>query len=65
MTTQEQALVRLAQLLSEHGIPYMVIGGLANAVWGEPRTTLDIDVTVSSQSCASFSMTWPRRSLLS
>lgn len=27
-------------------IPYMVIGGLANLVWGEPRTTLDIDVTV-------------------
>ena len=24
----------------------MVVGGLANAVWGEPRVTLDIDVTV-------------------
>ncbi len=24
----------------------MVIGGLANTVWGEPRATLDVDVTV-------------------
>ena len=24
----------------------MVIGGMANAVWGEPRSTLDIDITV-------------------
>ena len=24
----------------------MIIGGMANAVWGEPRATLDIDVTV-------------------
>lgn len=27
-------------------MPYAVIGGLANAVWGEPRSTLDIGVTV-------------------
>ena len=25
----------------------MVIGGIANAVWGEPRATVDVDVTVS------------------
>ncbi len=24
----------------------MIIGGLANAVWGVPRATLDVDVTV-------------------
>ena len=24
----------------------MVIGGMANAVWGQPRATLDIDVTI-------------------
>ena len=28
------------------GIPYMIIGGMANAVWGEPRATLHIDATV-------------------
>lgn len=26
----------------------MIIGGLANAVWGEPRATLDIDATISA-----------------
>ncbi|MBN2400580.1 MAG: hypothetical protein JXI33_09620 [Candidatus Aminicenantes bacterium] len=24
----------------------MVIGGMANAIWGEPRATLDIDITI-------------------
>lgn len=46
MTALEQALVRLSQTLSDNGIPYMIIGGMANAVWGEPRATLDIDATV-------------------
>jgi len=46
MTGLEQALVRLARILSEHGIPYMIIGGMANVIWGEPRSTLDIDATV-------------------
>jgi len=46
MTGLEQALVRLARMLSEHDIPYMIIGGMANAIWGEPRSTLDIDATV-------------------
>jgi hypothetical protein len=46
MTTQEDALIGLAAFLGRGGIPYMVIGGLANIVWGEPRATLDIDVTV-------------------
>jgi len=49
MTSQEQALVRLARQLSDLEVGYMVIGGLANAVWGEPRATLDIDVTVAAQ----------------
>ena len=46
MTLQEQALVTICHVLEGGGIPYMVIGGLANAVWGEPRATLDIDITV-------------------
>ncbi len=46
MTDLESALVALAAVLERARIPYMVIGGLANAVWGEPRATLDIDVTV-------------------
>jgi hypothetical protein len=31
----------------------MIIGGLANAVWGEPRATLDIDVTISADTSES------------
>jgi len=44
MTSLERALIKLAQTLSDNGIPYMIIGGMANAVWGEPRATLDIDL---------------------
>lgn len=46
MTSQETALAQLTQVLAGGRIPYMVIGGLANIIWGEPRATLDIDVTV-------------------
>lgn len=46
MSVLESALLGLARVLEERKIPYMVIGGLANAVWGEPRATLDIGVTV-------------------
>jgi len=46
MTALERALLELAQTLTNNRIPYMIIGGMANAVWGEPRATLDIDVTV-------------------
>jgi len=46
MSDQEGALLKLAAALERQGIPYMVIGGLANVVWGEPRATLDVDVTV-------------------
>ncbi len=46
MTPLDTTLVKLAQTLSDNKIPYMVIGGMANAVWGEPRATLDIDVTI-------------------
>lgn len=46
MTPQESALVEVARLLDANGLPYMVIGGLANLVWGLPRATLDVDVTV-------------------
>jgi predicted nucleotidyltransferase len=46
MTTQEEALAALVRHLDAHLVPYMVVGGIANMVWGEPRATLDIDVTV-------------------
>ena len=46
MIELQQTLADLATKLSELGIPYMLIGGMANAIWGEPRATLDIDVTI-------------------
>jgi hypothetical protein len=46
MTPLETALVELASLLDELGIPYIVIGGLAVALWGEPRSTLDVDLSL-------------------
>ena len=46
MASQEAALAGLARLLDELSVPYMIIGGHANAVWGEPRATLDIDATL-------------------
>jgi hypothetical protein len=39
-------MVDLAQRLKAAGVPYMVIGGAANLVWGEPRLTRDVDATV-------------------
>ncbi len=46
-TLLEKTLLEVAEFLGQRQIPYMVIGGIANAFWGEPRTTLDVDVTIS------------------
>ena len=42
----ENALSDLSNVLKHQKVPYMIIGGLANAIWGHPRATLDIDVTI-------------------
>lgn len=47
MTALERAVVEVAGLLEAHAIDYMIVGGIANAVWGEPRATLDVDVAVA------------------
>ena len=46
MSGLTRALAALHEAFAQLGIPYMVIGGLANAEWGVPRATLDVDVTV-------------------
>lgn len=46
MTGLESALLEVASLLEEMGLPYMLIGGLAVALWGAPRSTLDVDLSV-------------------
>lgn len=42
----ENSLRDITAIFERHEIAYMVIGGLANAKWGHPRATLDIDITV-------------------
>lgn len=42
----QELLTRIARELNASGIPYMVIGGQAVLLYGEPRLTRDIDVTL-------------------
>ncbi len=46
MTPLEAAVGEAAAVLESLSIPYMLIGGLAVSLWGEPRATLDADLTV-------------------
>ena len=39
-------LVELAKALDQVNIPYMIIGGQAVLIYGEPRLTRDIDITL-------------------
>jgi predicted nucleotidyltransferase len=47
MIITPQALQIVVDFLTQHRIPYMTIGGLANAIWGETRATRDADFKVS------------------
>lgn len=42
----QQLLKRIAKELARNNIPYMVIGGQAVLIHGEPRLTRDIDITL-------------------
>lgn len=42
----QRLLTALAQALEERQIPYMLIGGQAVLLYGEPRLTQDVDVTL-------------------
>jgi hypothetical protein len=46
MTELEAALIEVTAALDACGLPYVLIGGLAIAMTGEPRATLDVDVAV-------------------
>ena len=43
-------LKTLLQTLDEQGTSYALCGGLAMAVWGKPRATVDIDLMVPADS---------------
>lgn len=42
----EKLLHKIAQTLDEKNIPYMIIGGQAVLLYGSPRLTRDIDITL-------------------
>ena len=44
-----QELYALADALAENDIPYAICGGLAVAIHGRPRMTVDIDLVVPSE----------------
>jgi hypothetical protein len=44
-----QSVIQLQKRLREANISAAVVGGLAVAIWGEPRLTRDVDVKVSLQ----------------
>jgi hypothetical protein len=39
-----KALASMSRLLEKLDVPYMVFGGIANAIYGNPRQTFDIDI---------------------
>jgi hypothetical protein len=42
----EKLLIRITKELDKNSIPYMIIGGQAVLLYGEPRLTKDIDITL-------------------
>lgn len=43
-----EAAWEVHEFLTRIGVPYAIIGGFAVQYWGEPRLTVDVDVTVSA-----------------
>jgi hypothetical protein len=42
----EKLLSKIGSCLDKHNLPYMIIGGQAVLLYGEPRLTRDIDITL-------------------
>jgi hypothetical protein len=47
MTPLDRAIQAITEVLESLHIEYAIVGGIANAVWGEPRATIDVDVTIA------------------
>jgi uncharacterized nucleotidyltransferase DUF6036 len=47
MTPLDRAVHDITGVLEALHVDYAIVGGIANAIWGEPRATIDVDVTVS------------------
>jgi hypothetical protein len=46
MQAQIEALREVQEFLNRQGIQHLVIGGIANAIWGRPRATRDADFKI-------------------
>lgn len=46
--TQEAFLRRIVACLDAAGIPYMVAGSVASGLYGEPRSTQDVDIVIDA-----------------
>lgn len=46
MQTLQSLLCKIANILDREQIPYMIIGGQAVMIYGEPRMTRDIDIAL-------------------
>jgi len=44
--TPKELLLKIAKILENLKIPYIVTGGFAATVWGKPRYTADIDIVI-------------------
>ncbi|MFH1227470.1 MAG: nucleotidyl transferase AbiEii/AbiGii toxin family protein [Planctomycetota bacterium] len=44
----QQVIIKVARALDKARIPYMIIGGQAVLIYGEPRLTRDIDITLGA-----------------
>ena len=40
----KEIIIRIAKAFNENNIPYIIIGGQAVLLYGEPRLTRDIDI---------------------
>lgn len=50
---------KVADMLGELGISYVVIGGLAVAAHGRKRATVDVDLLMTREGLAKFKKHWP------
>ena len=46
MTLIEEAALEFVGVLDEWRLRYILIGGIAVGLWGAPRATLDVDLTI-------------------
>lgn len=47
---KESAIIDLARVFAEHGVPYAIMGGVAVQIHtSDPRTTLDVDIAMKSR----------------